>query len=98
MQALQNIKAKGLLDRFTVWNIVLGFATALGAFGGMPAVPKAFEWLTSWIVFKWVMVFVLIYQGGGGEDVFFSLAITLIVFIIYVIVRLFEGEEEEEKQ
>lgn len=27
---------ENLFERFTIWNIVLGIATALGAFGGMP--------------------------------------------------------------
>lgn len=94
---MQFVGEKGWLDRFTFWNVILGLATAIGAFGGMPEPVGAFKWLAEWKIFQWVLVFVLVYQGGGGEDVFFSATITLIVLIVYIFFRLFDKDEPKEE-
>jgi hypothetical protein len=63
-------------------NFWLNVCTAVGAFGGMPDPPKFFKFLYEKIPgFKWFLVFVLIYQGGGEQDLGVALQIT-IVFIV----------------
>ncbi len=59
----------------------------LGCFGAFPQPPRAIMKLTRYELFKWFLVFVLIYQGGGGMDLNKSLAATV---ILYVIVKMFE--------
>lgn len=72
------------------WKYVVCFATAIGAFGGFPESPKIFKWLASWKIFQWFLVFVLLYQGGSGEDALFSLLVTGIVAIIYYAIKFAE--------
>lgn len=53
--------------------LILGLATAIGVFGGMPTPPKIFTTLTSLSLVQWFLVFVLVYQGGGGGGKVFLL-------------------------
>lgn len=62
----------------------LGFATLLGAFGGFPKPPQQMTKIVNqYPLLSWVLVFVLVWQGGGGQDVQFSVLITVLAFIIY---------------
>ena len=70
---------------FTDKQILLAFATAIGAYGGFPNAPAAFSLLTRYEIFQWFLVFVLIYQGGGGQDIKFSLMITAALYMVHVI-------------
>ncbi len=69
---------------FNFDKLILPLATAIGAFGGFPDPPKIFEDLIKFEIIKWFLVFVLIYQGGGGADIEFSFFVTIIVYVIYL--------------
>ena len=87
-----------MYDKLNLWSLVLAFATAIGAFGGFPEPPKAFAWFTQMKIFQWLVVFVLIYQGGGSQDPLFSIAVTGAVFVLYTVVRFFEAKDKEKDE
>ena len=66
--------------KYTVDQLVLAAATAVGAYGGFPAPPPAFTELTKNEMVQWTLVFVLIYQGGGSQDLKLSLLMTAAMY------------------
>ena len=79
---------------------LLGLATALGAYGGFPDAPK---WFTALIehkylgqFFKLLMVFGLVYQGGGTQSFMFSLVITLLFAGTNELIKMAEPSEYKE--
>lgn len=85
-------------SKYNLWGFVLAFATMLGAFGGFPQPPKAFLWLTSWKIVQWFLVFVLLYQGGTGQDPVFALIVTAITFVVYLFLKALELAFDSESQ
>ena len=87
---LNHIKLDDALANKT---LILNFCTAIGAFGGMPNPPKILTEMTNkfWPL-KWVLVAVLVYQGGGEQDWQLAIEVTLVVFIIYRGLAMMEGE------
>ena len=59
---------------YTQEQWLLALATGIGAYGGFPKAPKAFEKFAKTELAQWTLVFVLLYQGGAGQDVKFALA------------------------
>jgi len=78
---------------YNLSNILTAFATLIGVFGGFPSPPKLFIKLTKFKLVQWLLVFILVYQGGGNEDIIFSLIMTFTLFIIYEILHYFENKE-----
>ena len=76
---LDNINVMGYKGR----DLILPLATAIGAYGGFPAPPKFFNELTQNEMVRWALVFVLIWQGGSGQDVKLAVLITALVFAIH---------------
>lgn len=68
---------------FTTTQIVLVVATVIGAWGGFPSPPKRFQEIISNPLIQWSLVFVLAYQGGGGQDIQLSLIGTFILYVLY---------------
>ena len=66
--------------KYTVDQLVLATATAVGAYGGLPAAPPAFVEFSKNEMVQWALVFVLIYQGGGSQDPKLSLLVTAAMF------------------
>ena len=82
-----------LLSTKTAFTIISVLATAVGAFGGMPPAPKVL--VTSvqrFPLLQWLLLFVLIWQGGGGQDVSISAMGTLLVYVIYRTIGLFDTD------
>lgn len=84
----------GKLLELNVFKILFALATMIGAFGGFPEPPHAFSALAQYQVVQWGLLFVLIYQGGGGADPVLSLVATIATFFMYKFVRLFESGKE----
>ena len=63
-------------------TLILPLATAIGAFGGFPTPPQEFQMLTRYEIFRWFVVFVLIWQGGGQQDLQLALLTTSIVYLV----------------
>lgn len=69
-------------------NLLLPLATAIGAFSPFPAQPKLIQELGKNEWYKWLMVFILIWQGGGAQRLDLSLVATAVT---YLIVKLLDG-------
>lgn len=76
---------------YSLSKLLLVLATLLGAFGGFPTPLRSFQWLTQYQIMQWVMVFVLLYQGGAGEDVVLAGAVTAAAFGLHKIIELIES-------
>jgi len=67
-------------------QIIVASATGLGAFGGFPDPPNVFKDLIKCEAVKWVLLAVLIWQGGGGasddhtKDILVTIFITIIMY------------------
>ena len=72
----------------TTEKIVITILTALGAWGGFPAPPKAFNRLVTNEVVQYLLVFVLLMQGGTGGN--YKLA-GLATGIMYVLHRILDN-------
>lgn len=79
-----------LLGNLNTQQLILATATAIGAFGGFPDPPSAFKQLTKNELFQWALVFVLVYQGGSGQNIQLALLIT---GAMYAVTRLLKANE-----
>lgn len=81
---------------YNLSTILTAFATLIGVVGGFPTPPKLFIKLTKFKLVQWLLVFFLVYQGGGDQEIVFSLIMTFTLFIIYKIFYYFENKENKE--
>lgn len=84
-----------MVATFTPFQYALSFLTLFGAWGGFPTPPKFFTWLTANVpglryVFQWLMLFVLVYQGGSGQDLILALVTSIAFFVLFEIVKMIE--------
>ena len=70
-----------------LWKVILAVCTGLGAWGGFPVPPRAFNSLVESELVQYGLVWVLLWQGGSGEN--WKLA-SLITSIMYVLHRLLD--------
>lgn len=68
-------------------GLIHPLATAVGFMGGFPDPPQEFKDLTQNELFRWLMVFILIWQGGGAQDLQLS---ALVTGICYLVVKIME--------
>lgn len=69
--------------QYSTKQIVLALATAVGAWGGFPEAPQSFtNFLAQNNFSRYILVFILIWQGGGGQDPKLSLLITAAIFAL----------------
>lgn len=65
--------------------LILPLGTAMGAFGGFPEAPMWLKSLQQNEWFRYFALFVLVWQGGAGQNVQRAALVTLIVAaVIYV--------------
>lgn len=70
-----------LIPKYSVQQMVLVMATAIGAFGGFPQPPRVFSSLVQNELVQWALVFVLCYQGGSGQDVKMAALATAVMYV-----------------
>ena len=76
--------------------LLLNLATAVGYLGGFPQPPKTFHRILETFPFiKWLLVMLLIYQGGGEQDIRLASELTLILFLLDYVIKSYEKEEEQ---
>lgn len=64
-------------------QIVLALATGVGAWGGFPSPPQSFiDFFANNEIARYILVFILVWQGGGGQDPKLSLLITGAIFAL----------------
>jgi len=77
-------------------TLVLNLCTAIGAWGGFPDAPAIFtRTIDSYPMLKWVLLSVLIYQGGGEQDFQLAVELTVIIFFVYNILEKYEQSKTE---
>ena len=81
-EAVDLIDPRELKPRILFMMILLCFATGIGAWGGFSSPPKVFSKLTKYTSFRFFLMFLLIWQGGGGINIFVSFfgAVTFTLF------------------
>lgn len=73
-------------------NWTLALATAVGSLGGFPIAPQWFQRLAQQPVVQVLLLAVLVYQGGGGQNVVASLVVAGLVYVaIQASVVLIDG-------
>ena len=63
-------------------NWILAVFTALGAYGGFPDAPQWWKKLAKFQIFQYFVLWVLVYQGGGQEELIWTTVISLVVYIL----------------
>ena len=77
-------------------TIILNLATAIGAWGGFPDAPAIFtRTVDSYPMLKWVLLSVLIYQGGGEQDFQLAVELTVLIYFVYNILESYEQSKQE---
>tara|TARA_Y100001949_G_C15816670_1_gene255909 strand:+ start:288 stop:575 length:288 start_codon:yes stop_codon:yes gene_type:complete len=77
-------------------TILLNLCTAIGAWGGFPDAPAIFtRTIESYPMLKWVLLCVLIFQGGGEQDFQLAVELTVIIYFIYNILESYEQSKQE---
>lgn len=66
-------------------NHLLALATVMGTLGGFQNQPKWFAALSKYSLWQILMGTVLVYQGGGGQNFWYSLSVSLVFFIVVAI-------------
>lgn len=78
-----------MVKRQQVWkDIIHPLATVVGAWGGFPEPPAFFQRLSKNELFQYFLVFLLVYQGGGSEDIATSLMVTIGLYLMTKILNL----------
>jgi len=83
--------SESMMD-ISVSDVVVALCTLIGAFGGFPDPPPMFRSLTQSPLGKWALVWVLVYQGGGQQDLILtSLVVGAAYLVFYVVLPLVSG-------
>lgn len=69
-------------------QLILPLTTGLGAFGGFPDPPAIFKKLQANELFKWLLVAILIWQGGGQQNIQVSLIVTALLFGLKMVLNM----------
>lgn len=73
-------------------DIIVAFCTLIGAFGGFPDPPPMFRTISQSPFGKWALLWVLVYQGGGQQDLILtSLVVGITYLVVYVILPSVSG-------
>jgi len=84
------------LDNNSSKTIILNLCTAIGAWGGFPDAPAIFtRTVDTYPILRWVLLSVLIYQGGGAQDYQLAVELTVIIYFIYNILKSYEQSKQE---
>ena len=76
--------------------IIALMTTAIGAFGNFPASPKVVdEFFNQNPQYKWILIFLLLFQGQGGENIFESALGTGITYLIWRYLNSLDPQEEK---
>ena len=91
------------MTTYSAGKFLLPMATLLGAWGGFPDPPRSFVWLTKTLpygkyFFNWLMIFILVFQGGGGKDPKLSFLASGIFFAFVQLIRYIENLIVPEKK
>jgi hypothetical protein len=64
-------------------TLILNICTLIGGFGGMPETPLFLKNASEDYPFlRWILLAVLIYQGGGEQDIQLAVELTIVCYFI----------------
>lgn len=89
-----NSKPKSIQDK--IEPLILPLVTAMGAFGGFPEPPNIFKNIIKNKFVQYFLLFLLIWQGGGGQNWKLSAKVTVIIFILFFIIKIFQSDKKEQ--
>jgi hypothetical protein len=73
-------------------QMILALATGIGAYGGFPTAPAIFNRLAKHEIVQWTLVFVLLYQGGAGQDIKFAAMATVAMYVVHMVLNKMEEQ------
>ena len=71
-----------VLSEELIKNIPLAILTGLGAYGGFPQPPRWFVKLSLYRLFNFIILWVLIFQGGGGQSPRLTTVVAISIYLI----------------
>ena len=71
----------------SAWQLAI--ATALGAYGGFPEAPEWWQTLSKTNAFQFICLWILVFQGGGGQEYLWTTVITMTVYVFMEITKTF---------
>ena len=77
-------------------NHVHAFTTAVGTLGGFQAQPEWFAEASSSPIWQILMAAVLVYQGGGALDIWYSLVVAILFFMAVELSKYIKFSKAEE--
>jgi hypothetical protein len=78
--------------------LILPIVTAIGAFGGFPEPPNMFKRIIQNKIIQYLLLFLLIWQGGGGQNWKLSAKVTVVIFVLITIMNHFEKKDKNKKK
>jgi hypothetical protein len=91
-EAVDLIDYRVLTPKIIFIVFLLCLSTGVGAWGGFNSPPKVFTKLTKYGWFKFILVFTLIWQGGGGLNMFVTLMGTIAFYLLDYLLNRYETQ------
>jgi hypothetical protein len=88
-----NTKSKKGINEM-IRPLVLPLVTALGAFGGFPEPPALFNKVIKNKIVQYLLLFLLIWQGGGGQDWMLSAKVTVVIFVLITVLNMLDSKKK----
>ena len=86
---------KRLKSRKLFWMVAGMLATSIGMLGGFPQPPQIFlEKVQQYPLLQWALVYVLVFQGMGGGDKYWSAIGVGATFLLYKVMNYIENNRE----
>lgn len=77
--------SESVVMNISVSDIILASFTLIGAFGGFPDPPPMFDFITRSALGRWALLWVLVYQGGGHQDIILTSLVVAIVYLVFYV-------------
>tara|TARA_A100001015_G_scaffold48600_1_gene53692 strand:- start:2187 stop:2585 length:399 start_codon:yes stop_codon:yes gene_type:complete len=71
-------------------KIPLALLTGLGAYGGFPTPPNWFQKMAKFRGFQFIVLWILVFQGGGGESILLTSIVSIFIYLIMEISKVIE--------
>lgn len=95
MNAVLKELLKRLRSKRLAWMVLGMIATSVGMLGGFPQPPKIFlSTIEQYPILQWFLVYVLIFQGMGGGDKYWSIIGVGATFVLYKVMNYLEENRE----
>ena len=70
--------------------VPLAILTGLGAYGGFPQPPRWWQKLSNFKLMNFIVLWILIYQGGGRSHAILTSIISILIFTVMEVSKYFE--------